>query len=101
METDKRVHGAQAIPPGAETLQDERLLRIHERPDGYHWTDVGQRQEFGPYESMEDALAAMDDSEQALDLAIEQTELTEEAEQGLEIESRVDRGDEDEAEGST
>ncbi|MGM9488278.1 hypothetical protein [Ideonella sp. YS5] len=101
MDPDKRLHKPQADPAEDPAMQDERLLRIHPRPDGYHWTDAGQRQEFGPYESMEDALAAMDDSEQAVDQAIEQAELTDEAEQGLEIESQVDRGQEDEAEGAT
>lgn len=101
MAIDRRIRSPQALPPAAELAQDERLLRVHERPDGYHWTDVGQRQEFGPYESLEEALAAMDDSQQGLEQAIEQTELTEQAEQGLDIETKVDRGDEDEPESFT
>ena len=39
---------------------DERLLRVHERPDGYHWIDVNGHQEFGPFRSLAEALADMD-----------------------------------------
>lgn len=91
MSHHKRLHTPAAVAPAGDT-EDERLLRIRERPDGYHWIDVEGRQEFGPFQSLEDALADMDDSE----AAIEQVELTREAEQGLDIEARVDRCDEDE-----
>ena len=100
MASHKRLHTPAAVPPADDT-EDERLLRIRQRPDGYHWLDAEGRQEFGPYESLEDALADMDDAELALEGAIEQAEMTEEAEQGLDIEAQVDRRDEDEPEGST
>lgn len=100
MQPYKRLHTPAAVPPADDT-QDERLLRIHQRPDGYHWVDVEGRQEFGPYESLEDALVDMDDAEPALEGAIEQAEMTEAAEQGLDIDDQVDRRDEDEPEGST
>lgn len=99
METDKTVKGPQAFPPAAEDMEDQRLLRISDRPDGYHWTDIEGRQEFGPYATLDDALLAMDDAESAMVRAIEQNETTEEAEQGLGIDAAVDRTDEDEPEG--
>jgi hypothetical protein len=87
-----RLHTPLAVPPADDTTEDERLLRIHERPDGYHWIDVEGRQEFGPFDTLEEALADMDDS----DSAIEQAELAEEAGQGLDIEAQFGRRDEDE-----
>jgi hypothetical protein len=87
-----RLHTPLAVPPADDTTEDERLLRIRERPDGYHWIDVEGRQEFGPFDTLEEALADMDDS----DSAIEQAELAEEAEQGLDIEAQFGRRDEDE-----
>ncbi|HEX5687396.1 MAG TPA: hypothetical protein VFY73_25550 [Ideonella sp.] len=97
MATHKRPNPSPAEPPAPDELQDERLLRIRERPDGYHWVDVEGRQEFGPYESPQDALAAMDDSEEALETAISQTEGTSQAEQDLDVEIGSDRPDEDES----
>jgi hypothetical protein len=41
-------------------LGDERLLRVIERPDGYHWIDVNGHQEFGPFATLAQALADMD-----------------------------------------
>lgn len=99
MTPDKRLQA----PPEDETplddsVEDERLERIRERPDGYHWVDIEGRQEFGPFETLEDALA---DMEGAGEDAIEQSELDEAAEQGLDIDSQIDRRDEDEPEGGT
>ncbi len=97
MATDKRLHPPPTVPPAPEQTDDERLLRIRERPDGYHWVDVGGRQEFGPYESQQDALAAMDDSEEAMEKAIGQAEGTAQAEQDLDVETGVEQADEDES----
>jgi hypothetical protein len=33
--------------------------RIASRPDGFHWLAADSRQEFGPFETIEDALADM------------------------------------------
>lgn len=77
---------------------DERLLRVVERPDGYHWVDAEGRQEFGPYESVEAALADMDQPGEG---SIEQAEQVELAEQALDIDARVDPADEDGPEGAT
>jgi len=98
MTPDKRLDTPQAVPPADEDAQDERLLRVRERPDGYHWIDVEGRQEFGPFESLEEALADMDgDSEDSLG----QTDLDEAAEQGIDLDSQLDRRDEDDPEGRT
>ncbi|MEW6705656.1 MAG: hypothetical protein AB1430_12475 [Pseudomonadota bacterium] len=97
MSPHKRLHTPDAVPPADDT-SDERLLRIHQRPDGYHWIDVEGRQEFGPFDTLEEALADMDEpTEEAIELA----EMTEAAEQGLDIDLQVDRGDEDEPESAT
>lgn len=41
------------------TADDDRLQRIVQRPDGYHWIAPDGHQEFGPFETLEDALADM------------------------------------------
>ena len=38
---------------------DDGGARIVARPDGYHWLAPGGRQEFGPFESADEALADM------------------------------------------
>jgi len=78
MQTYPRIHTPLAVPPADEVI-DERLLRVKERPDGYHWVDVQGRQEFGPFESLEDTLADMDGPSEE---AIECSEVAELAEQG-------------------
>lgn len=99
MTPDKRLHPPpEDEAPLDDSVEDERLERIRERPDGYHWIDIEGRQEFGPFETLEDALA---DMEGAGEDAIEQSELDEAAEQGLDIDSQIDRRDEDEPEGGT
>ena len=90
----ERVTGHPAALPADET-SDERLSRIRQRPDGYHWIDVEGRQEFGPFATLEEALADMDEPSEA---AIEQAEMVEEAEQELEIGPDVEHRDEDEPE---
>lgn len=39
---------------------DDSLERIVARPDGYHWLAADGRQEFGPFETIDDALADME-----------------------------------------
>jgi hypothetical protein len=97
MKAHKRIHTPLAVPPATDTAEDERLLRIRERPDGYHWIDEEGRQEFGPFESLEDALADMDGP---VGEPIEESEAVELAEQGLAME-QVDRGGQDEPEAAT
>jgi hypothetical protein len=74
-----------ASPPGEGELV--------QRPDGWYW--VGARQEFGPYRSEDDALAAMDAAEEA----IEPGETLFEAEQELGIADWLDPDTGEPAEG--
>jgi hypothetical protein len=39
---------------------DDSLARIVSRPDGFHWLAADGRQEFGPFETIEDAFADME-----------------------------------------
>jgi hypothetical protein len=59
---------------------DERLQRIVQRPDGFHWIAPDGHQEFGPYTTLEAALADMDE---AGDDDVEPGETLAEAEQEL------------------
>lgn len=58
----QRHSGATAPPPAnqaeveVDTAGDERIVM---RPDGYHWLASESRQEFGPFETLEEARAAM------------------------------------------
>jgi hypothetical protein len=45
---------AEAVPAGRESV-------VH-RPDGFHWIAPDGRQEFGPFETLEQALADMVDA---------------------------------------
>lgn len=54
--------------PEAPLLDDDELMeegdeveigQVVHRPDGYHWQDPEGRQEFGPFETLELALADM------------------------------------------
>jgi hypothetical protein len=50
-------------PPEAEdgdSVEDPRLRQILRRPDGYYWQALDGRQEFGPFDSLEEALADME-----------------------------------------
>ena len=62
--------------------REEQLGRIVERPDGLHWIAVDGHQEFGPFATVEEALAAMSE---AIDDAPEPGETLAEAEQELGI----------------
>ncbi len=44
-------------------LADDRLRRVSRRPDGFHWVALDGRQEFGPFDTLEAALADMDDAD--------------------------------------
>ena len=83
--------------PSAAVVGDERLQRVYERPDGWHWIDVGGRQEFGPFETLEAALADMD---APADEAIMEDRI-EAAEQGLELPGPIDPQGLDEPETET
>ena len=79
--------------PPPEDPDAERLGRIRERPDGYHWIDVEGRQEFGPFATLQEALADMDDENDGdsdFDSADNDSDL------GLDVGFQSDRCDEDE-----
>ena len=97
MTTHRPKHPATLAAPAAEP-ESQRLDRLRQRPDGYHWIDVEGRQEFGPFDTPEEALA---DMEGAGEEALEQADLADAAEQGVDIEARVDRGGDDGPEAST
>ena len=59
MLTPRHIRTPSAARPADEFADDERLLRLRQRPDGYHWTSVDGA-ESGPFELLEDALADMD-----------------------------------------
>ncbi len=59
MATPRHIRTPSAVRPADEFADDERLLRLRQRSDGYHWTSLDGA-ESGPFELAEDALAAMD-----------------------------------------
>lgn len=79
--------------PGDAELSDltdpvqELQQRVIQRPDGWHWVAPDGRQEFGPYASVEEALAAM---AEANDETPEPGESLEEAESELGVCDWVD-----------
>lgn len=46
-------------------VSDNLLEQITLRPDGYYWAPPDAKKDFGPFESLESALAAMGDDDQA------------------------------------
>jgi hypothetical protein len=70
-------------PPEPDVdVGDDPLARIVERPDGFHWIDVGGRQEFGPFPTVQAALADMQgpgDTDLAADEVIDAAEQGQEA----------------------
>ncbi len=98
MSHNKSAQRGAAAPPLTLDPGDERLKQIRARPDGYHWIDVQGRQEFGPFATVEEALADMDGPD---DEAIEQAAYAEPARQGLGIDADVDQRADDDPEVAT
>lgn len=68
MATPRHIRTPLATRPADEFADDERLLRVRHRSDGYHWTSTDGAEESGPFELLEDALADMDGaSEEAIE----------------------------------
>ena len=67
------------------SLPDSQALVHH--PDGYYWLGAGGREQFGPYDTAEEALAAL---HHAADDDIEPEESLPEAEQALGLSGWVD-----------
>ncbi|HEY0856810.1 MAG TPA: hypothetical protein VGE16_07125 [Albitalea sp.] len=59
MSTPRHIRTPLAARPADDFADDERLLHLRQRPDGYHWTSADGA-ESGPYELADDALADMD-----------------------------------------
>ncbi len=58
--TSKKTASMKAVP---ETSADN-VEQIMSRPDGYYWRAPGSKQEFGPFASLEEALADMQSSDE-------------------------------------
>jgi hypothetical protein len=57
MRTDAPQPVIEEIAPDEELLRVDETASIMVRPDGYYWQAEGSRQEFGPFASVEMALA--------------------------------------------
>jgi len=68
----------------AETSSD----RVVARPDGYYWVADDGQQEFGPYPTAAQALAA---ASEAADTATEEEEALQQAEADIGVAERLDR----------
>ena len=102
----KRKGGQRAAPQGSvpapapdSEAHDDRGERIVARPDGYHWLARGGRQEFGPFETPESALADMLGADE--EGAAEPGETLYEAEQELGIADWIDPETGEPAEGQS
>ena len=97
---------AQTLHPDDDALLDDidtselevDIGQITLRPDGYHWQSADGKQEFGPFSSVEDAVADMElaDAE-----AVEPGETLQEAENEIGIADWIDPDTGDPAEGQS
>lgn len=78
-----------------EETDDERILR---RPDGFHWLSQDGRQEFGPFETEDEAWADMNETDEE---APEPGETLEEAENEIGISDWIDPDTGEPAEGQS
>ena len=74
-----RSHPAQSAPLPEESLapSDDESSRVAVRPDGYYWVADDGHQEFGPFATAADAVAAM---RTGIETGLEPGETLEEAE---------------------
>ena len=78
-----------AARPGAHrAAADPGTDRVVARPDGYYWVADDGQQEFGPYPTAAQALAA---ASEAADTAIEEGEALQQAEADIGVAERLDR----------
>ena len=96
MRTEALLPAAEEIPPDTELLQVEEVASIVRHPDGYYWQAPDGRQEFGPFASIEAALA---DMAEAGGEAPEPGESLQEAEDEIGIADWIDPDTGDPAEG--
>lgn len=94
----------QSLPPAEDPLLDEddsdaseiEMGQIMFRPDGYHWQSADGRREFGPFSTMEEAIA---DMELAANESVEPGESLQEAEDEIGIADWLDQDTGEPAEG--
>lgn len=84
---DDRIAPEPPVDADTSIDADERLQRIVQRPDGFHWIAPDEHQEFGPFSTLEEALA---DMSEASDDTVEPGETLAEAEQELGISEWLD-----------
>lgn len=98
MSTSKTQSFQEAMQvPEDEAADEIELGDLVHRPDGYYWLSADGSQEFGPYATMEEALAEVDlDEEEA-----EPGESLEEAEDELGIADWIDPDTGEPAEGQS
>jgi hypothetical protein len=70
-----------------ETPPDYDRTRITERPDGYYWREKGGKREYGPFETL---LEAVEDMDYNADAGFEPGETLEQAEEELGLATWVD-----------
>jgi hypothetical protein len=70
---------------GAPDVDSDRVVA---RPDGYYWVADGGEQEFGPFPTAAQALAA---AEEAADSALRQAQALRDVEAELDVPDRLDR----------
>ncbi len=63
----------------SSSVGDERLARLVNHPDGHYWIAIDGHQQFGPFDSIEAALADMEVEENDFDAAPPSLEEVEEA----------------------
>lgn len=74
-------------PKIPETPPDYDRTRVTERPDGYYWREKGGKREYGPFETLMEAVEDMDYSPEG---SYEPGETLEEAEEELGLATWVD-----------
>lgn len=96
MRTEAPPPAVEEILPDAELLQVDEVASILRHPDGYYWQAPDSRQEFGPFATLEAALA---DMAEAGGEAPEPGESLQEAEDEIGIADWIDPDTGDPAEG--
>jgi len=71
-----------------EATDEVEIGHVMSRPDGYHWQTPDGKQEFGPFNSMEDAIA---DMQLAAGESVEPGETLQEAEDEIGIADWIDQ----------
>lgn len=84
---DDRIAPEPPVDADSSIETDERLRRVVQRPDGFHWIAPDEHQEFGPFATLEEALADMSETS---DDTVEPGETLAEAERELGIAEWLD-----------